>query len=414
MIRVTLQENTYQINREGIVLASELSLAEIGELFFLLESSDAEFASDDGVKVDCKAVEESLDYYGTKLKTPRAEAETTLDYFQRLSLLVFYEPHRLTETGSTISTTWAVWAEKFFVHGCIAYLLYLQQALAADSSDKQDLQMSNAAAIEGNILMAHENLLHNIPPTQAALKATESVEPATRYVGRAKCRWSVINPPLLRSNKAPCTPNKATNKVNAATRPVKPCAPGPESVAALRAPKHRPHGVRTTKTDDWFAMQTSSKGALVPQKASILSPVEKIRAVTAIYPSQGTAARKWVPANSNPRPNPSKRVLQRLRTTQERKRRERLHGRRHPGSLYRTGALLTDPSRAVVMYARLLAHNRRRRRSVADQDKEAEVVAFDRCINVPVMDVSTVYGNIYYAYYGGKRDEYSRVPAGIG
>ena len=48
------------------------------------------------------------------------------------------------ETGSTISATWA---EKFFVHGCIAYLLYLQQALAADSSDKQDLQMSNAAAM---------------------------------------------------------------------------------------------------------------------------------------------------------------------------------------------------------------------------------------------------------------------------
>ena len=55
IIRVTLQEDTYQIDREGIiVLASELSLAEIGELFFLLESSDAEFASDDGVKVDCK------------------------------------------------------------------------------------------------------------------------------------------------------------------------------------------------------------------------------------------------------------------------------------------------------------------------------------------------------------------------
>ena len=203
IIRVTLQEDTYQIDREGIiVLASELSLAEIGDLFLLLENSDAEFASDDDVKVDCKAVEESLDYYGTKLKVPRAEAETTLDYFQRLSLLVFYEPHRLTETGSTISATWAVWAEKFFVHGCIAYLLYLQQALAADSSDKQDLQMSDAAAIEVNILMAHENLLHNTPPTQAALKATESVEPATIYVGRTKSRWSVINPPPLRSNKA--------------------------------------------------------------------------------------------------------------------------------------------------------------------------------------------------------------------
>ena len=63
---------------------------------------------------------------------------------------------------------------------------------------------------------------------------------------------------------------------------------------------------------------------------------------------------------------PSKRVQQRVRTTQGRKLRER----RRPGSLYRMGALLTDPSRAVVMYARLLAHNRSRRRLVADKDKE--------------------------------------------
>ena len=77
------------------------------------------------------------------------------------------------------------------------------------------------------------------------------------------------------------------------------------------------------------------------------------------------------------------------------------------------GQLLSDPARAVVVYASLLAHNRRRRRSIADKDKKAEVVGFDRWINVPV-DVSTVYGHIYYAYYVGKRHEYSRVPEGIG
>ena len=78
------------------------------------------------------------------------------------------------------------------------------------------------------------------------------------------------------------------------------------------------------------------------------------------------------------------------------------------------GRPLAASSTAVALYSRLLAHNRSRRRSVADKEKEAEVVGFDRCINVPVMDVSTVYGHIYYAYYVAKRDEYSRVPAGIG
>ena len=46
--------------------------------------------------------------------------------------------------------------------------------------------------------------------------------------------------------------------------------------------------------------------------------------------------------------------------------------------------------------------------------KVSEVVGPYGCIDVPVMDVSTVYGYIYYAYYVTKRDEYSHVPAGIG
>ena len=74
---------------------------------------------------------------------------------------------------------------------------------------------------------------------------------------------------------------------------------------------------------------------------------------------------------------------------------KRFHGRRRHGSLYRT----------VVMYARLLAHSRSRCRSVADNHREAEVLGFDKCINLPVMDVSTVYGHIYNAYYVAKRDE---------
>ena len=204
-IRVTLQEDAYQIDKESVLaLASELSLSDIGELFLLLFNAFADFVFEGKVEVNHKAVEESLDFYDTKLKTPRTDAETTLDYFQRLSLLVFYEPDRLTERGSTLFATCAMWAEKFIVHGCTAYLLYLQQATAV-SPDKQDTLMADASVIDGNILMAHENLLHNTSSTRAVLPP---VEPATLFVGRAISRWSVINPPSLRSTKAPCTPTK--------------------------------------------------------------------------------------------------------------------------------------------------------------------------------------------------------------
>ena len=127
-----------------------------------------------------------------------------------------------------------------------------------------------------------------------------------------------------------------------------------------------------------------------------------------------TAARVRVTDNPNPRRSPKKRAAQRLRRTQARKLCERLHGRRRPGSLYRMGRPLAAPSTAVALYTRLLAHNRSRRQAVVDQDKVSEVVGPYGCIDVPVMDVSTVYGYIYYAYYVTKRDEYSHVPAGIG
>ena len=114
-IRVTLQEDASQIDKEGIIVpASELSLSDIGELFLLLLNVDAEF---------------------------------------------------VLERGLTVFATWAMWAEKFFVHGCIAYLLYHQQATGSgtvvSSSEKQDTQMAGASVIEGNILMGHEHLLHD-------------------------------------------------------------------------------------------------------------------------------------------------------------------------------------------------------------------------------------------------------------
>ena len=75
-VRVSLRENAYQFDKEGIiVLASDLSPSNIGELFCLLLNADAEFVFEGKVKVDSKAVEESIELYGTKLRTPRAEAE---------------------------------------------------------------------------------------------------------------------------------------------------------------------------------------------------------------------------------------------------------------------------------------------------------------------------------------------------
>ena len=67
----------------------------------------------------------------------------------------------------------------------------------------------------------------------------------------------------------------------------------------------------------------------------------------------------------------------------------------------------------VALYTRLLAHNRSRRQSVVDKAKVSEVVGSYRCINAPVRDICTVYGYMYSAYYMTKRDEHSRVPAGI-
>ena len=262
----------------------------------------------------------------------------------------------------------------------------------------------DASAIEGIILKAQENLLHNTPPTLGALRA--SAEPATLYVGRSKSRWSVINPPSLRTIKAPCTPNKAT-KASTTIRSVVLCTPVPESVRRI-ASKRRLFGCSSTRTNGWLATQASQKGAPVHQETSTTNPVRNLRTVTEIHPSQVATAGRRV--TDNPRPNPSKRALQRLRRTQVRKHYERLHNRGHSGHSYRTGEPLSDPSRAVVVYTRLLAHNRSRRQSVVDKDEEAEVVGFDRCINVPVVNVSTVYGHIYYAYYVAKRDEYSRVP----
>ena len=75
-VRVSLRENAYQFDKEGIiVLASDLSPSNIGELFYLLLNADAEFVFEGKVKVDSKTVEESIELYGTKLRTPRAEAE---------------------------------------------------------------------------------------------------------------------------------------------------------------------------------------------------------------------------------------------------------------------------------------------------------------------------------------------------
>ena len=558
-----------------------------------------------------KAIEEQLGEYSLKLDTPRIDAETTMDYFQRLSIVAFYEPLRMEPYKDIRFATWAGWATKFFAHGSIAYLLYLDRTLATHSPapdsprsdihvaqapsppsyrmpypgrdtlpvpetsatyratcqlvpidpptlssvigtcgvgphesnagtsqdetirqlniqnsvlqkqfkslftpslhvaldrvrinsrgvplskyplserirdtlaiatlpigyydyvllqlgeltvfrrhtwlrqdylatpadipsatssiylDDQDFSLHSTAqdafAIEGNILMAHEKPLHDLadasviesilvahehqphdtPPTQDGLRAP--VEPATLFVGRVKSRWSVISPPSLRSIKAPFTPTKA-NRASITTRS-EPCALGPEPVTVLRTSKHRSLGCRRTRTNGWLATRASSKGGPVSQEASAIDPVRNLRAVTEIYPSQVTAARVRVTDNPSPRLIPRKRAAQRLRRAQARKLHERLHSRQRPASLYRTGRPLAAPSKAVALYTRLLAHNRSRRQSVVDQDTVSEVVGPYRCIDVPVMDVSTVYRYMYYAYYATKRDEYSHVPAGIG
>ena len=175
-------------------------------------------------------------------------------------------------------------------------------------------------------------------------KAVEIASRTGQLTGRAKHRWTVLDPPHLQF------------VIGHWQRSIPPELHSQAELLELYRRRH----TRTGKTE----------------KRPHTTPGAVVRITPRLGAIQDT--------------RPPKGVQQRLRTTQGRKLRERLHGRRRPGSLYRTGALLTDPSRAVVLYARLLAHNQSRRRSVADKDKEAEVVGFDRCINVPVMDVSTV------------------------
>ena len=522
VINVAHQNGDYLLEKNGnITLSSKLGYPEIGELFLLLLNEEAQFLSDLEIKLDTDAITRHLDEYGTTLMAPRAEGEPVLDYFQRLSILVFKNP-KLLCPEVTIDLAWAMWADEFFNYDSIAYLMYLVRALPPLQSASEIPSLKEAPASVEIPTKEPSN-----PPSLDPLVASTGL--ARRHflsTGPTKRRWTVCDPPPMRDKIRrinsvgqtlvdPWTPCKNSNSTTRpAPRPPAPirvnwdeayarahaefiaacssrgttttglrelgrsvkirpipaaqllprnttatlaqapfrprwhqhryrrlrhkrrralrddraplgqiaavigpdtcAAPAPEPVTVLPASNGGPLGRRSTKTNGWLATQATSKDALVPQKVSTISPVEKLRTVTEIYPSQETRARKWVPDNSNPRPNPSKRALQRLRTTQGRKLRERLHGRRRTSSLYKTGALLADPSRAVVMYARLLVHNRSRRRSVADKDKKAEVVGFDRCINVPVMDVSTVYGHIYYAYYVAKRDEYSRVSQGIG
>ena len=59
------------------------------------------------------------------------------------------------------------------------------------------------------------------------------------------------------------------------------------------------------------------------------------------------------------------------------------------------GRQLAAPSKAVALYARLLARNRRRRQSLLDKDKVSEAVGPYECIDVSVMDDSTAYGYMY-------------------
>ena len=141
-----------------------------------------------------KAIEEQLGEYSLKLDTPRIDAETTMDYFQRLSIVAFYEPLRMEPYKDIRFATWAGWATKFFAHGSIAYLLYLDRTLATHSpapdSPRSDIHVAQAPSPPSYRMPYPGRDTLPVPETSATYRAT--------------CQLVPIDPPTLSSVIGTC------------------------------------------------------------------------------------------------------------------------------------------------------------------------------------------------------------------
>ena len=105
----------------------------IYHLFEQLLSGEVVFVSDYKIEINKKAIDELICEYSIKLKTPRIDTESTFEFFQRLSIIAFYEPLGLEPYKDEPFFAWLELAEKFFPHGSIAYLLYLDHTIASHS-----------------------------------------------------------------------------------------------------------------------------------------------------------------------------------------------------------------------------------------------------------------------------------------
>ena len=148
-ILTTHQEGTdYLVSKGYTAMSKYLSNNAIYRLFEQLLNGEVVFISDYKIDINNKAIDELICEYSIKLKTPRIDTETTLEFFQRLSIIAFYEPLSLEPYKDEPFFAWLERAEKFFPHGSIAYLLYLDRKIASHSlapdSPRGDIPVAQA------------------------------------------------------------------------------------------------------------------------------------------------------------------------------------------------------------------------------------------------------------------------------
>ena len=149
-ILTTHQEGTSYLVSKGYTAMSSkyLSNNAIYRLFEQLLNGEVGFVSDYKIDIKNEAIDELICEYSTKLKTPRIETETTSEFFQRLSIIAFYEPLSLKPYKDEPFFAWLEWAKKFFPDGSIAYLRYLDRTIASHSlapdSPRGDISVAQA------------------------------------------------------------------------------------------------------------------------------------------------------------------------------------------------------------------------------------------------------------------------------
>ena len=185
------------------------------------------FVSDYKIDINNEAIDELICEYSIKLKTPRIDTETTLEFFQRLSIIAFYEPLGLKPYKDEPFFAWLEWAEKFFPHGSIAYLLYLDRTIASHSlapdSTRGDIPVAQAPLVPSYRAPGPESPVPG--PEKSPLPVPET--PIMSATSRAICQSTPTALPTLGGDIGTCgvglhTPHAGTSHNEPAVDPPDP------------------------------------------------------------------------------------------------------------------------------------------------------------------------------------------------